>query len=140
MLLTEKALRQFAKSLLFESEDKINLNEVFQPDDMFPQQKLNYGGHFHQAGPDPEKDKEKLEQALEDLPVEPTEQVSSAQVAYSVPTKILDNPKENIPTSLKQFALSMGATIDNSDLTNAQIKKAWLAMNKILKKVTEEGK
>ena len=49
-----------------------NLNEVFQPDDMFPQQKLNYGGHFHQAGPDPEKDKEKLEQALEDLPVEPT--------------------------------------------------------------------
>ena len=54
MILTEKSLRQLAKSLLFETEENININEIFQPDDMFAQQHINYGGHFHQPGPNPE--------------------------------------------------------------------------------------
>ena len=132
MILTEKSLRQFAKSLLFETEKNININEIFQPDDMFPQQHINYGGHYHQPGPDPEGDKKELENFLDTSPIEPTVTVSSAQVSYAVPTKVMSEPNENIPTNKKQLALTVGSTLDNMDLSNSDIKKVWVGINKIL--------
>lgn len=130
MILTEKALRQFAKSLLFETEKNISLNEMFQPDDMQPQQHINYGGHYHQPGPDPEADR--IENVLEKLPIDPQVTVSSAQVSYSVPTKVMTDPSEHTPTSKKQLALTVGSTLDNMDLSNKDIKKIWNGINKIL--------
>ena len=132
MILTEKSLRQFAKSLLFETETNISINEMFQTDDMFPQQHINYGGHFHQPGPDPEKDKEKIETMLDNLPIDPTVTISSTQVAHSVPAKIMKDPKEHTPTNKKQLALTVGATLDNMDLSNKDIEKVWNGINKIL--------
>lgn len=132
MILTEKSLRQFAKSLLFETEKNININEIFQPDDMFPQQHINYGGHFHQPGPDPENDKKKIETMLDNLPIDPTIEVSSTQVSHSVPTKIMKDPKKHTPTNKKQLALTVGATLDNMDLSDKDIKKVWVGINKIL--------
>ena len=135
MILTEKSLRQLAKSLLFETEENINVNEIFQPDDMFAQQHINYGGHFHQPGPNPEEDKKKIEALLDDLPIEPTVTISSTQVAHSVPTKIMKDPKEHTPTNKKQLALTVGATLDNMDLSNKDIEKIWNGINKILDNV-----
>ena len=132
MILTEKSLRQFAKSLLFETEKNININEIFQPDDMFPQQHINYGGHFHQPGPNPEEDKKKIETILDDLPIEPTITVSATQVSHAIPTKVMTNPKDNVPTNKKQLALTVGATLDNMDLSNKDIEKVWNGINKIL--------
>lgn len=138
MILTEKALRQFARSLLFETEKSINITEMFQPDDMQPQQHINYGGHFHQPGPDPESDKKKIEEFLDDSPVKPTVTVGATQVAYSVPAEVISNPEENVPTNNKQLALTVGATLDNMDLSNKDIEKVWIGINKILDSINEE--
>ena len=93
---------------------------------------------FINLGQIPKVIKKKIEEFLDDSPVKPTVTVAAAQVAYSVPAEVVSNPEENVPTNNKQLALTVGATLDNMDLSNKDIEKVWVGINKILDSVSGE--
>jgi len=135
MILNEKAIRSFARSVLFEEVEQIN--EKFQPDNFYSGGRSNLNlGMFDQPGPDHKEDQKELFDELEKE--YPNISYVSSNINFVEPIIDLDHIYDETytPTSVKDLSQSTSIFIQNSfDLTssNKKLDDTWQKIKKIIK-------
>lgn len=134
MILNEKMIRSFARSVLFEQIEHID--ETFQPDNFYSGGRKNLNtGMFDQPGPDHSKDEKELYDELEKE--YPNITYVSSNINFVEPVSDLNHVyDENYsPTSVKDLSQSTSILIQNTlDMTSTSnvLDDTWKKIKKII--------